>query len=64
MLNAISNNVLQTENAEASNEEKQRLWDIHIQNELVRTKAHAASPNAKWYSWEDFRTIIKEKHGL
>jgi hypothetical protein len=64
MLNAVVNNVLRSETNEISNTEKQRLWDVHIQNELARTKTHAASPDAKFYSWETFRSIIKERHGI
>jgi hypothetical protein len=39
--------------------EQQRAWDNYIQKELDQAELHAADPNTKWYTHDEFWHIVE-----
>jgi hypothetical protein len=37
---------------------------LYIRKKLEESLAHAAMPDAKRYTWDEFRSIVKERYGL
>jgi hypothetical protein len=39
-------------------------YDQYIQEKLAEAEEYAARPDAKWYTWEEVRGMIRERHGI
>jgi hypothetical protein len=66
MFEALEEQVLETAVAtmDAVPVDEEFAQKLYIRQKLEESLAYAAMPNAKRYTWDEFRCIVKERYGL
>ena len=42
----------------------EKIHTQYILDALAEAEEYAARPDAKWYTWEEVRGMIRERHGI